>query len=83
MQTTAGLHVQPGWDIYTRDGEHLGTAKETNDRCVVVQRGTLIKHDMFIPLSYIGEAEEDNRRAMLSLNKDDLDAFDWSHPPEP
>jgi len=38
---------------------------------------------IFIPRSYIGKAEEDNRRTTLSLSKADLDAFDWSRPPEP
>jgi hypothetical protein len=80
MQAVHAIGIQHNWDIYTNDGEHLGTAKTVTDTHVVVEKGRIFKHDLYIPLSSFIEADEIEHRATLSVNNDQIDSMGWDQP---
>ncbi len=80
MQAVHAIGIQHNWDIYTNDGEHLGTAKTVTDTYVVVEKGRIFKHDLYIPLSSFMEADENEHRATLSVNNDQIDSMGWDQP---
>lgn len=80
MQAVHASGIQYNWDIYTNDGEHLGTAKSVTDTHVLVEKGRIFKHDLYIPLSSFMEADETERRATLSVNNDQIDSMGWDQP---
>jgi len=80
MQAVHASGIQHNWDIYTNDGEHLGTAKTVTDTYVVVEKGRIFKHDLYIPLTSFMEADEIEHRATLSVNNDQIDSMGWDQP---
>ena len=80
MQAVHASGIQYNWDIYTNDGEHLGAAKSVTDKYVIVEKGRIFKHDLYIPLSSFMEADETERRATLSVNNDQIDSMGWDQP---
>ena len=81
MQAAHAIGIQHGWDVYTNDGEHLGTAKTVTDAYVVVEKGRIFKHDLYIPLSSFMEADETEHRGTLSVTSDQIDSLGWDQPP--
>jgi hypothetical protein len=80
MQAVHASGIQHNWDIYTNDGEQLGTAKTVTDTYVVVEKGRIFKHDLYIPLTSFTEADEIEHRATLSVNNDQVDSMGWDQP---
>ena len=81
MQAVHAIGVQHGWDVYTNDGEHLGTAKTVTDTHVVVEKGRIFKHDLYIPMSSFTEADETEHRGTLSVTSGQIDSLGWDQPP--
>jgi hypothetical protein len=81
MQDAHAIAIQHDWDVYTNDGEHLGTAKTVTDSYVVVEKGRIFKHDLYIPLSSFMEADETEHRGTLSVTSDQIESLDWDQPP--
>ena len=82
MQAVHAIGIQHGWDIYTNDGEQLGTAKSVTDTYVLVEKGRIFKHDLYIPMRYFAEADETEHRATLSINSDQVGEMGWDQPTE-
>ena len=80
MQTTGAVVIQHGWDVYTTDGEHLGTVKSVSATHVVVEKGRIFKHDLFIPLTSFMEVDETEHRGTLAVRSDQLDSMGWDQP---
>jgi hypothetical protein len=80
MKAAHTIGIQHGWDVYTNDGEHLGTAKTVTDTHVVVEKGRIFKHDLYIPMSSFMEADETEHRATLSVTSDQIDSMGWEQP---
>jgi hypothetical protein len=81
MQAVHAIGIQHGWDIYTNDGQPLGSAKAVTDTYVLVEKGRIFKHDVYIPTSAIMEADENEHRATLSITEDEVDSMGWDQPP--
>jgi hypothetical protein len=81
MQAVHATGIQHGWDVYTNDGEHLGAAKTVTDTYVVVEKGRIFKHDLYIPLKSFFEVDETEHRATLSITSDQIDSMGWDQPP--
>jgi hypothetical protein len=81
MQAVHAMGIQHGWEIYTNDGDSLGTAKTVTDTYVVVEKGRIFKHDLYIPVSAFMEADEIEHRATLSITGDEVDSMGWDQPP--
>ncbi len=81
MQAVHASGIQHNWDIYTNDGERLGTAKQVTETYVVVEKGRIFKHDLYIPLTSFMEADETEHRGTLSVNHDEVDSMGWETPP--
>ena len=64
------LLVQPGWHIFSRDGESVGAVLQVDGYFVDVNRsGSRIK----VPTDLITEQEEGEMRAWLSVDADAIE----------
>jgi hypothetical protein len=63
--------IPVGTDVYTADGEHLGSVVEGDSYELVVERGFFIIHDYQIKLSEVDRFEDGN--LFLSLTKEQVE----------
>lgn len=75
------FNVRIGSDVYTADGEKVGGVNDLGDGYMVVTKGFLFTSDLFIPLSAVASASDDEVR--LNVPKDLIEDMDWSGPPSP
>ncbi|MDP9374557.1 MAG: YsnF/AvaK domain-containing protein, partial [Chloroflexota bacterium] len=74
--------IQSGWEVYTADDEHVGTAREEGPDYLHVHRGRLFGQDeYYFPAWAVGRAA--NGRAYLTLTRAELEGHNWSVPPRP
>ncbi len=64
--------IQPGWEVVSSQGEHLGKVIEVEDGVVHVKQGGLFGGEVYVPANAIDTADEQTVR--LSLSKHDLEA---------
>src|SRR5688572_5046365 len=74
------MAIQPGWDVYGSDDQHLGTVAQVGDNYVLVQKGLIFVHDIYVPVSAV-EALGDEA-VQLNVAKDDVESMPWDLPPE-
>ncbi len=82
MYNTPGqVPISPGTDVYDANGDKVGTVKQYNPQAsyMVLEKGTLFKKDLYVPVSAIDRTTTDGIR--LSLFKDDLKADRFTAPP--
>ncbi len=72
--------IQPGWEVYANDGEHLGAVTNVNDTYITMSKGLFLPKDYFIPASGIDSLDPDQERIVLSVAKADLDRQGWDDP---
>jgi len=70
--------IQPGWDVFGSDGEKVGSVKGSTDAHVIVEKGLLLKQDLYVPHSHVAGIGEEN--ITLSVAKSEVDSMDWSEP---
>jgi hypothetical protein len=68
--TYAGESIQPGWTVWTRDGEELGKVIATDETTIRVKKGGLLGGELSVPRSAVEETE--SGRVELSVTKDEL-----------
>ena len=72
--------IEPGWDVYSSDGEKVGNVEESvqND-FIHVTKGTFLHSDLYIPISAVQSVDE----GALTLNvaKDAIGDMGWSDLP--
>lgn len=73
--------ISPGTDVYDPNGDKVGTVRQYNPQAsyMVLEKGTLFKKDLYIPVSAIDRTTTDGIR--ISLFKDDLKADRFTAPP--
>jgi len=71
--------IRTGWDVYGSDGQHIGSVGEIGENYVLVQKGMIFVHDIFIPVSAIERVEDE--AVWLNVAKADVDAMGWDMPP--
>lgn len=80
MRTTVDrTTIEPDWDVYASDGAHIGTVSEVGEDYILVQKGLIFVHDLFIPISAIERIEAD--AIYLQVSKNDADTRGWDQPP--
>ncbi len=70
--------LQPGWDVLTNDGHHLGKIREVGQHFVKVSGGFL-STSLYVPASAIGNVEHET--VHLNLAHGEVDATGWRSPP--
>jgi uncharacterized protein (TIGR02271 family) len=71
--------IRTGWDVYGSDGQHLGSVGEIGDNYLLVQKGLIFVHDIFVPVSAVDRVEEE--AVWLNVPKADVDTMGWDMPP--
>lgn len=71
--------IETGWDVYGSDGGHIGSVNEVGDDYILVQKGIIFVHDLFIPVSAIERVEGDS--VYLQITKGDVENRGWDQPP--
>ena len=73
--------ISPGTDVYDANGDKVGTVRQYSPQAsyMVLEKGTLFKKDLYVPVSAIDRTTTDGIR--LSLFKDDLKADRFTAPP--
>jgi uncharacterized protein (TIGR02271 family) len=80
MRNTTDLtSIQNDWDVYGNDGAKIGSIAEVGDNYVLVQKGLLFVHDIYIPTSSIERVENDS--VWLNVSKDEVESMGWDEPP--
>lgn len=77
--TSASLRsqIRPGMIVVTSDHEELGHVKEIRGMDFLLDRP--MKRDVYVPLDQVRDVRND--RAVLQVNKDQIDAMRWESPP--
>jgi len=73
--------IAPGTDVFDANGDKVGTVRQYNPQTsyLVLEKRTLFKKDLYVPVSAIDRTTTDGIR--LSLFKDDLKADRFTAPP--
>ena len=71
--------IQPGTNVYDRDGDKVGDVSETGSNYVLVRQGWLFTNDIYIPLSAIEGVDDDSIR--LNVTKDQVATMGWDAMP--
>ena len=58
MQNVDRERVQPGWEVWTSDGELLGKVTQIDGPMLKVKKGGLIGGEVIVPRDAIREVEE-------------------------
>jgi hypothetical protein len=73
------VEIEPGWGVYTNDGQQLGGVGEVGTDFFTVRTGLLGTHELYVPTSVIAMVLDD--RVELNLDRDEVDAQSWDRPP--
>ena len=76
---TRSATIAHGWDVVGSDGEKIGEVKDVKEDHVVVEGGTIFKHDLYIPIDHIEHKGED--KLQLTIPAGDVDQEGWKYPP--
>lgn len=76
-----GQQIVPGANVYGADGDKIGTVSEysTDSNYLVVQKGWLFPHDIYVPMSAVDRTDQDG--IYLALTKDEVKNQNWENPP--
>lgn len=72
--------IQPGWEVYANDGEHLGSVSDVNDTYITMTKGLFLPKDYFIPVNGIERVDTEQQQISLACAKGDLDRMGWDNP---
>jgi CheY-like chemotaxis protein len=72
--------IQPGWNVYSSDGQGIGYVAEVAVNYIVVEMALLLPKDLYVPASAIASVSSD--RVELSIPKDAVEDQDWDSPPD-
>ncbi len=73
--------IQPGWDIYSRDGAHLGKVSDVTDSYVTLEKGILFPTHYFVPGSAIRDVRPDQGQVFVDAAKGEIGQMGWDQPP--
>lgn len=71
--------MSEGSKVFGSDGGHVGTIKAVHEDHIVVTEGTLIKHDLYIPIDHVGM--DSDGRVTVSVKASEADKEGWRYPP--
>ncbi len=66
-------NIQPGWVVWTADGQELGKVIGTDGPVIKVKKGGLLGGELDVPRDAVEETE--TGRIELSMTKDEVEAL--------
>src|SRR5688500_3715275 len=72
--------VADGAKLVGSDGSGIGTVKEVREDHLVVSVGTLLKHDVYVPIDRISATDRDDE-VLVDIPAGQVDAEGWRFPP--
>ena len=76
---TRTARVEHGWKVVDASGSSIGTVKEAREDHLLVSAGTLLKHDLYIPIDRITNYGDDH--VTVNVRAGDVDQEGWRYPP--
>lgn len=73
------LSVQPGWDVYSSEGDDIGDVAEVTTQYVRIHQGSLFRGNLYVPRTAITRVED--RGVWLNVPKADIGKQSWDKPP--
>lgn len=73
--------IQPGWDVYSADGDKIGSISEVSDTYVTLTKGLFLPKDYFIPQDSISRVDPNAASIYLDCSKNELDDLGFDQPP--
>jgi hypothetical protein len=77
MDTT---QLSDGAKVVGSDGSGIGTVKEVREDHLLVSAGTILKHDLYIPISRVSTTDRDDLIA-VDIPAGDVEGEGWRYPP--
>jgi len=77
--TTTLYQIEPGFDVIGADNDKIGDVSEIGPNYLLVTKGFIFVHDMYIPTSAITDVRDED--VYLNVTKDQIDAMGWHEPP--
>lgn len=72
--------IQTGTTVYGSDNEKIGDVASVGEDYFVIEKGFILKTDMYVPMSAVAGVDDDGIR--LTMTKDQVEDEDWSEAPE-
>ena len=79
MRNPRSATIEPGWQVFARDGSRVGAVGEVGDTYLLVQKGLIFQKDLYIPQGAIARLGDDE--IWLNVGKDDMEGRGWDEPP--
>jgi hypothetical protein len=76
---TKTSQIASGWNVVDSDGSTIGTVTETREDHLVVSAGTLLKHELYVPIDHITSAHDDE--VVVNIRAGEVDDAGWRFPP--
>jgi uncharacterized protein (TIGR02271 family) len=78
MNTSA---IQAGWNAYDIADEKIGEVAEVGQNYVLVQKGLFFPKDIYIPLSYVSNIDENDQSVIINASKSEVESMGWDAAP--
>jgi hypothetical protein len=73
------LMVQPGWDVYSSEGDDIGDVAEVAPQYIRIHKGSLFRGNLYVPRTAITRVED--RGVWLNVPKSEIGKQAWDRPP--
>jgi hypothetical protein len=73
------LSVQPGWEVFSSEGDDIGDVAEVSTQYIRIHQGKLFKGNLYVPRSAIARVED--RGVWLKVPKSEIGKQAWDKPP--
>ncbi len=77
MDPKLAAAIAPGSDVYSSDGEKLGTVAGTHDAVIHVEKGFFFVKDYNIPITAIDRVDVENGAVHLNVTNEVATSSDW------
>lgn len=74
--------IQPGWDVYSSEGEHIGSISDVQQSYLVITKGMFLPKDHYVPLDAITDVRSDQGQVLLNCTKGEFDSMGWDQVPD-
>jgi len=73
--------VQPGWNVFDRQGEKIGGVNEVQPDYLVLTKGLIFLKDLYVPIDAIETIDATDEQVTLNVQKSDIDETQWGQAP--
>ncbi len=81
--STNDIHgVERGWKVKSSDDEDIGTVVEASERHILVKSGLISTTERYLPSASLAHVWPEQKEIGISLTSADIEAGDWSEPPD-